>query len=99
MNIRILTNYLTSKVSIEKSFTNIKEFVFRKNVNLKCKFIEELDFVKNVEINEIKKASKRTLQCPGISGCNKSLFDFLLLVVPNIYCKAIQINIDKGAKA
>ena len=50
---RILTNDLKSKVSIEKSFTDIKEFVLRKNVNLKCEFIEELDFVKNVEIKEV----------------------------------------------
>ena len=98
---RILTNDLKSKVSIEKSFTDIKEFVLRKNVNLKCEFIEELDFVKNVEIKEVKEALKKMKShaAPGISGCNKSFFNFLLLVVPNIFCKAIQIYIDKGAKA
>lgn len=69
----------------------------RKNINLKCEFIEELDFVKNVEVNEIKEACKR-MKNHAASGCNKSFFSFLLPVLSNIFCKAVQIYIKKRSQ-
>ena len=51
-----------------------------------------------MEVNEIKEACKR-MKNHAASGCNKSFFSFLLPVLSNIFCKAVQIYIKKGAKA
>ena len=97
----MLTDDLKSKVSVEKEFEDVKDFIQRKKINLKCDLIEDTDFIKNVELKEIKTALKKmkSYAAPGISGCNKSFFNFLLLMVPNIFCKAIQIYIEKGANS
>ena len=97
----MLTDDLKSKVSVEKEFEDVKDFIQRKKLNLKCDLIEDTDFIKNVELKKIKTALKKmkSYAAPGISGCNKSFFNFLLLIVPNIFCKAIQIYIEKGANS
>ena len=55
----MLTDDLKSKVSVEKEFEDVKDFIQRKNLNLKCDLIEDTDFIKNVELKEIKTALKK----------------------------------------
>ena len=55
----MLTYDLKSKVFVEKEFKDVKDFIQRKKLNLKCDLIEDTDFIKNVELKEIKTALKK----------------------------------------
>ena len=50
---KMLTDDLNSKVS-----EDVKDFIKRKKLNLKCDLNEDADFIKNVEVKEIKSALK-----------------------------------------
>ena len=73
-------NDLKLNISIEKEFNEVKEFIQGKNLNLKCDFINYADFIKNMELKEIKNAlKKKSLAAPGME--QKLLYSFLLLTV------------------
>ena len=46
------TDELKSKVSVEKEFEDVKDV--KEKLNLKCDLIKDTDFIKNVELKEIK---------------------------------------------
>ena len=46
----MLTDDLKSKVSVEKEFEDVKDFIQRKKLNLKCDLIEDTDFIKKCRI-------------------------------------------------
>ena len=45
-----LTDDLKSKVSVEKEFEDVKDFIQRKKINLKCDLIEDTNFIKKSRI-------------------------------------------------
>lgn len=66
-------NDLKLNISIEKEFNEVKEFIQGKNLNLKCDFINYADFIKNLELKEIKNALKKEKSCSARHGTKASL--------------------------